>query len=63
MKDKTAFGMSFEEFCKFDKEYEYSENNPFKDAPIREENESLLIFLKAGSKSLKKNPTICGKLS
>lgn len=63
MRDRTAFGMNFEEFCQSDMECNNAHNVFCKEKPMREQNESLLDFLKAGSKSLKKNPTICGKLS
>lgn len=62
MKDKTAFGMSFEEFCQSDMKCDNVHNVFCKEKPMREQNESLLDFLKVGSESLKKNPTIRRKL-
>ena len=62
MRDRTAFGMNFEEFCKLHTRFNDCAKPCYSRHQICDRDESFMDFLKRGSESLKKNPKICNKL-
>lgn len=61
-KERTAFGMNFEEFCHLNEECNGFNDEFYRNHQIHGENESFTTFLKKGSESLKQNPMIRKKL-